>query len=104
MMLREMQWRQCVDALREEIQKFSHSLVFLGSRYEYGILYPVVADERKWNKDREDDASIWWFLDDRSRNLFVYGDHPGYARRKRWYRAELTATLELARTHLPAFR
>jgi hypothetical protein len=101
-MLIELQRNNCKEALREELSRLRESLIFVASNPEFGILYPVVGDETKWNKDHQDDG-IWWLKDNLHGNLFVHGYHPSHARRRRFYDAKLKRAITLTRSLLSRF-
>jgi hypothetical protein len=93
----------CQAALREEFEKFRQSLIFIGSYSEFDILWPVMGDQNKWNKNEYKDEGIWWLRDEATGNLYVHGYHPSAAQQGRFLNPMLDATLTLARTHLAPF-
>lgn len=89
-------------AVQEELANLSRSLIFVASNNDFGILDSLGMDRGSWNKEDPDKSGIWWRPGNKG-NLWVYGYHPGYARRGKFYDAALERTVELARAHLPAF-
>jgi hypothetical protein len=98
--LKAAQRAACTEALREELGSLCDSLVFVASKEELGILYPLVGGEHAWHKDRED-AGIWWQTDPQTGNLYVHGYHPNAA--LRFWSQMVSGTVDLARAQLPRF-
>ncbi|MCB4825460.1 hypothetical protein [Roseicella aerolata] len=99
----ERQQATCAAALREEIAHLRHSLVFVGSLDDFGILGEALGGVPNWHGEQDDATGLWWFRDEASGNLFVHGCHPSAARRGHFSDAALDRTVMLARNLLPRF-
>ncbi|HYZ33649.1 MAG TPA: hypothetical protein VE684_15365, partial [Crenalkalicoccus sp.] len=77
------------------------SLVFVGSRDDFGILGEALGGMPDWHGDQEEAAGIRWFRDEALDNLLVHGCHPSAARRAHFSEAALERTVLLARNLLP---
>jgi hypothetical protein len=101
-MLIELQRNTCEEALRGELSRLRDSLIFVASNPEFRVLHPVAGDETEWNQDHQEDG-IWWLKDNLHGNLYVHGYHPGHARRRRFYDAELKRAITLTWSLLSPF-
>jgi hypothetical protein len=99
----ERQQAACAAALREEFAALRGSLVFVGSRDDFGILGEALGGMPDWHGEQDEVAGVWWFRDEASGNLVVHGCHPGAARRGHFSEAALDRTILLARNLLPGF-
>ena len=99
----ERQQAACAAALREEVARLRRSLVFVGSRDDFGILGEALGGSPAWHGERDEATGLWWFRDEASGNLFVHGCHPSAARQGQFIEAALDRTVLLARKLLPRF-
>jgi hypothetical protein len=59
--------------------------------------------EDNWHKHYHKQTGLYWFKDQKSANLFVWGNHPGYSVARGEWGSALGRTIQLARALMPRF-